>query len=812
MGLLVWLPLNGDVENKGASLTTIINNSAVVDNAGKIGKCYSFNGNNYYISLAVQQLFNCFKGGSTPFSICMWVYHGDSRRAILFGDWSTANSIGFNIELSTAHAVRFYWNSNPDYWPGEMIVGANTWSHITITYDGSTITSYLNGVKKATRSVTLAALNKTAGEFRLGRDNRTTDTALNGKLNDVRIYDHCLSAAEVHEISQGLVLHYKLDSFQGGYGNPNIIVTHSNAGVDGTGTSGWSSAGTGWSNSFVSATGATGGHAIRCTYANTSQTSGGIHHPTGIDKTTLTTGDIYTLSARIRTSKACVVTFQNELMTTGHSINATTEWQIYTYTCAIDTSKKYQSNVMYVRAADAVQNMWIECDWIKLEKGTAATPWQPSGVIGTAIQDSSGYGHNGTTVTPQPLTPDTPRYSAAYTCNGNVSHRIYCNSTDCNFTDNFSFAVWCKANHTGTTSQYLFTVGRADAGGYGYGINNNGDTNLNVRFGNAGYNVTIVKNEWTHIAFTKTGNTIKIYKNGVIVSTNTFSGTLPTYSDGKGIGLGCFHYASGDIYPAYGTLSDFRIYCTALSAADVKQLYEVGAKVDNKHSLHTYEFLENNSNKITKQGQIQASQISEFNGLSFLKYDPNTYIEPDGSAWIRIYHHNNPGAGSFSSSNDFAHSVYIDENRWFNVEVCNHLDKWEFMVKGKFTSTSNEWKLRWIQTVNPMTAVYADVAAANVTKITTGGYSAYTSSWGGLYAKKGSAYLTTNNGNSGNWWGAVGSYSVYQNGIPGWGPTGTITTTGFNDLYVRIDNITLSNMTIKSTKNNIWTANNLIEL
>ena len=139
----------------------------------------------------------------------MWVYHADTRRAILFGDYGLSNSIGFNIELNTGHGLRFYWNGSPDYSPG-INVGLNTWSHITLTYDGASLKSYLNGNLIATRDGALATRSKTAGEFRLGRDTRTTDTALNGKLNDVRIYDHCLSVAEIHEVAQGLVLHYKL--------------------------------------------------------------------------------------------------------------------------------------------------------------------------------------------------------------------------------------------------------------------------------------------------------------------------------------------------------------------------------------------------------------------------------------------------------------------------------------------------------------------------------------------------------------------------------------------------------------------------
>lgn len=39
-----------------------------------------------------------------------------------------------------------------------------------------------------------------------------------GKINDVRIYDHCLSPKEVKEISQALIIHYRLNGAYGGVG------------------------------------------------------------------------------------------------------------------------------------------------------------------------------------------------------------------------------------------------------------------------------------------------------------------------------------------------------------------------------------------------------------------------------------------------------------------------------------------------------------------------------------------------------------------------------------------------------------------
>ena len=47
MSLLVWLPLNGNIINRGLSNLEVTNSGATVNNTGKIGPCYYFNGSTY---------------------------------------------------------------------------------------------------------------------------------------------------------------------------------------------------------------------------------------------------------------------------------------------------------------------------------------------------------------------------------------------------------------------------------------------------------------------------------------------------------------------------------------------------------------------------------------------------------------------------------------------------------------------------------------------------------------------------------------------------------------------------------------------
>jgi hypothetical protein len=72
---------------------------------------------------------------------------------------------------------------------------ANTWSHLAATYDATTIRLYVNGVQVASAAKT-GALAATAGALRLG-GNGVWGEWFAGRIDDVRLYDKALTAAQV---------------------------------------------------------------------------------------------------------------------------------------------------------------------------------------------------------------------------------------------------------------------------------------------------------------------------------------------------------------------------------------------------------------------------------------------------------------------------------------------------------------------------------------------------------------------------------------------------------------------------------------
>jgi glucose/arabinose dehydrogenase len=71
----------------------------------------------------------------------------------------------------------------------------NTWTHLATTYDGTTLRLYVNGTQVASKPQTGSATVST-GVLRIGR-NSIWNEAFNGLIDEVRIYNRALSAAEI---------------------------------------------------------------------------------------------------------------------------------------------------------------------------------------------------------------------------------------------------------------------------------------------------------------------------------------------------------------------------------------------------------------------------------------------------------------------------------------------------------------------------------------------------------------------------------------------------------------------------------------
>jgi hypothetical protein len=590
MSLRVWLPLTKDLRQQGLDNVTVTNNGATFNSAGKLGGCYEFaSGKRIQTTLPSTSNLN-----SKAISFACWV-NISSWNSSYDCLMSIADGTGWNQSRATLcrnnTASTLCWNiadgSTSTRVYTTTSLSTNTWYHIACTYDGASLKIYVNGTLNNSAAATLNI--GYAGTFNIGGWSGN-NYPINCKMNDVRVYSHCLSPMEVKELAKGLVLHYPLN--RQGWGQNNLIVTNSMAPT--SGTSGWSSAGTGWANSNVASSGASNGHAIRCTYSGTTQVSGGIHHPTGVDKTTLTTGAIYTLTARIRASKACIATFHNELMTTSNTINLTTDWKIYSYSCKIDNTRSYHSNVIYVRAADATQNMWIECDWIKLEEGAKSTPWVPNsaetlyttmGLNSTTEYDCSGFGNNGTRTGTFTWTSDTPKYTAStYFEDGSTS---YITSSVFMPTDKITTSVWFKGDGStsGANSYHIpfcigsgtaeFSVDGAKLYRQGYYING-------TRYCDTISGAIVNDGQWHMMTATYDGITLCRYLDGQLINSKAISGTL----NGGMLTLLIGKYYSGGYNNKKVKQSDVRIYATALSADDVKSLYQNSAYIDSSGNVY----------------------------------------------------------------------------------------------------------------------------------------------------------------------------------------------------------------------------------
>lgn len=565
MSLQVWLPLNKDARNQGLADVTVTNNGATFSNG-----CANFNGSSNYIACSNPNI-----DGSKISATC-WVYMISTGSTNYF--ISLNNSSGFvdhEISLATDINNKIYFvaggNSSLTY----ASMPLNTWTHLTVTFDGSKITGYVNGVNigSISHSTKLNRTNLTVGARHNGSNAYTLFS--NCKMYDVRIYDHCLSQKEVSEIAKGLVLHYKLDD---PYVEPTINLInriHS-------------------SNDKIESY----GNGIKV-LTNSEDAYCGLYF-----NGTLLTTKTYTLSFDVSMSDSDTCSFgfygngsmhNIKQIQNGRNFITFVPWADLTTALTFDDRRRSNLEPIYITN-------------FQLEEKDHATPYTPSTREQGEISDCSGYGYDGIITGSLSVLDNSPRYNK---CTNfiTLNDSIELPSTITPLLTTCSVSFWILIDGMGS-SGWLPFGGQTDA--YYF---------MATRYGTGNFYHANIG------SLTKT-----IYRDGVVATAPLNDGKWHHYVI-TGIDLHTWtklylnNYEDGSYWNFRGKVSDLRIYDTILSESDIRELYNTSAFIDNHSNLECYALVEDTTvPEVKKTGVVNTETFIE-RGADYLYLPAGAYVD-----------------------------------------------------------------------------------------------------------------------------------------------------------------------------------------
>ena len=598
MSLQVWLPLTRDINSQGlCNVPTTSINSASIATGGKLGNCLSLLSDGQAVSLnSYMDVCSTY----TRYSMSAWIYMSStatnhSSSILSSGDWNSGSGqLCFGLYSYSSDGYYKILVPNKSSWSSGISLSSpiklNMWYNICIIYDGNNTRGYVNGEYVGSYAGGGITPSSNSKNLYIGCATYYPGFTLKGSINDVRIYDHCLSAKEVNEISKGLNLHYKLS-------DPYVEST-TNYSSQSTGADGWNNSGS-------------------ATRSN---------NDTSVNRVS---SDCPVLSIKQTTAGNSAMTFGRVSTSTYTALKgATVTASVYTYISDVNCS----SNTVYLRSAatdgaictfkykgSTNPQSWPKNQWIRIE-GTGSvsstetsvyfctytnnlnekryftcwqlelknhsTPFVAGSRDESMVCDCSGLSNNGTKiggVTPS-SNPLPIRYEKSYDFDGSTGSIQIPNLATLVPSGEFTMNCWIYHDNTWSSKGYETILG----GPSGFELeakpaSTNSPSLYAYSWGQG--QATYELNKWNMITMTRNASEAKFYINGELKITGS-AGTIPSGN----YFIGAWNTSSQQNYK--GKISDFRLYSTVLSIEDIKTLYNTSASVDKNGNMYAYEFKE----------------------------------------------------------------------------------------------------------------------------------------------------------------------------------------------------------------------------
>lgn len=531
--------------------------------------------------------------GITNFTVAYWIKVNSTAT---FTDWADAWQIQMttggttsvmrdelrNTSYKGAMAVHMVKdstvgsNTNIYYGLGNYNNASDKWCHVAVTKDENRVKQYVNGVLRYDYACSNFENEpgKLTGYFQFGQ---STSSGVPVWLQDWRFYDEVISHKEIYNISRGIMVHYQLST----PGNENLAV------------------GTNQVYTSPASTGGTSGSAyINNVYLTLSEGE-------------IAENDEFTLSYNYEvTGNSSTSAFIYDQLNGSQSVPVN---YCYMSGQAIETGKHvhtFKANATQaavtgnqrtrLRLRNATDGAVLKVWNLKLEHGNKATLWIPSvndneyasmGFNDNIEYDVSGYGHD-LTKTDVTYESGSPRYSSNFVFNGSTSTAklITTLPTD-SIMNEATFAFWIKKGEYDSTNRYIY-----------YGITSiyfNASTDTiyfqwehgtdSNNYSRNTWNTALqpAVGEWHHVAITFNNGAVYRYLDGQNTGLSDRTGTGNAI-----VGIRSTRGALANT-SLNGSLSDFRIYATALSDDDILALYNSPISLANNGTLFANEFVEN---------------------------------------------------------------------------------------------------------------------------------------------------------------------------------------------------------------------------
>lgn len=588
MALQAWYPFNGNCKNQGTGdLELNIETNPTYVDSGKIGKALS-TGKLYWTASQTASILN-----NQKLSIAFWVYPAKEPTEdapynnCIFGNEVPIEDRRFSIFMyPTINDLYISWcSSDDDKTPSFVETGAFPsfkWTHVAITYDNPTCKIYINGKLIRTQTI-VYNISSFADETTV------INNSENRYINDFRVYDHVLSEKEIKLISQGMLIHFPMNTktplvnleknkTYGIYNNFQVPATLVALNEKYQGCTVYRLTMTPTAEKVTHFRETLHSHGImtssRYTFKPNTEYCYWIYYRPVTHKDIRVGGVASNVHNWVEIAPEY---YKDGWYRVGqHGITSDQEALDYIFTSFLTPTAEADVPI----SVDFCCPHYVEgVNHIIEEEGYQYDYPEP------VIYNTTGLGPNGS-VNSRDMMPtfvkDSPRYDGSYLFNYKEAFRVN-NLFTKGYKDSWTIAYWAKTSVPDGRMAWSFNGNNLNViGSASVLCMNTGDSGENP-FQLNGVNTPTPNGNWHHYAITGDGTQNILYLDGVK------AGIAKTYRPITGDTLKISGWAKNsddnDIYLWNGNISDFRLYTTALSEVDVKDLYSVSASITSNGAL-----------------------------------------------------------------------------------------------------------------------------------------------------------------------------------------------------------------------------------